>query len=141
MTVSGSIAANAGVQVQELAGAVGVMTAVTQRSGNEAGRAFRSILMNIRQIKGTTDDGEIIDDEALSKSARALADVGIKVHELREGVTQLRNPMDVLRDLANIWNAPGMDTMKQSKIIEAIGGKYRGDEHNMLTTSYVQKCA
>ena len=52
MTVAGSIAENAGVQVDELAAAVGTMTAVTQRSGNEAGRAFRSILMNIRQIKG-----------------------------------------------------------------------------------------
>ncbi|MDD4157502.1 MAG: phage tail tape measure protein, partial [Candidatus Cloacimonetes bacterium] len=52
MTVAGSIASNAGVQVDELAAAVGTMTAITQRSGNEAGRAFRSILMNIRQIKG-----------------------------------------------------------------------------------------
>jgi FtsZ-binding cell division protein ZapB len=52
ITVAGSIAANAGVDINELSAAVGTMTAISQRSGNEAGRAFRSILMNIRQIKG-----------------------------------------------------------------------------------------
>jgi hypothetical protein len=97
---------------------------------NEAGRAFRSILMNIRQIKGETEDGEIIDDEALSKSAKALDSVGIKVHELKNGIEVLRNPMEVLKDLANVWDSLGKGSLKQSQIIEALGGKYRG---NMLT--------
>lgn len=52
ISVAGSVASNAGVGVDELSAAVGTMTAITQKSGNEAGRAFRSILMNIRQIKG-----------------------------------------------------------------------------------------
>jgi len=57
MTVAGSIASNAGVDVNELSAAIGTMTTITQRSGNEAGRAFRSILKNIRQVKGETEDG------------------------------------------------------------------------------------
>jgi hypothetical protein len=52
ITVAASISSNAGVSVDKLSAAIGTMTAITQRSGNEAGRAFRSILMNIRQIKG-----------------------------------------------------------------------------------------
>lgn len=52
VTVAGSISANASVDIAELSSAIGTMTSITQRSGNEAGRAFRSILMNIRQIKG-----------------------------------------------------------------------------------------
>jgi len=139
ITVAGSISANASVGVNELASAVGVMTAVTQRSGNEAGRAFRSILMNIRQIKGETEDGEIIDDDALSKSAEALNGVGIKIHEVRDGVEQIRNPMEVLEDLSRIWS--NLSTMKTAPIIEALGGKYRGNEQILLTASYVQKCA
>lgn len=124
MTVAGSIASNAGVGVNELAAATGTMTAVTQRTGNEAGRAFRSILMNIRQIKGETEDGEIIDDETLSKSAKALDLFNTKVHETRNGVEQLRNPMEVLKELSEKW---GTDTMKQAQVIEALGGKHRGN--------------
>jgi len=139
MTVAGSIASNAGVEVAELSSAIGVMTAITQRSGNEAGRAFRSILMNIRQVKGETEDGEIIDDEALSKSAKALDSVNIKVHEMRNGVEELRNPMDVLKELADKWKT--LSTMDQSAITEALGGKYRGNEHKLLTAPYVQRCA
>jgi len=140
MTVVGSIAANAGVGVNELAAAVGTMTAATQRSGNEMGRAFRGILMNIRQVKGyQAEEGDIIDDEAISKSAKALDSVNIKVHELRNGVEELRNPMDVIKELAEKWET--ISTMDQSKLIEAIGGKYRGNEHKLLTAPYVQKCA
>lgn len=128
MTVAGSIASNASVDVSELASAIGVMTAVTQRSGNEAGRAFRSILMNIRQVKGETEDGEVIDDEALSKSAKALDAVGIKVHELKDGMEVLRNPMEVLRDLSNIWESLGKGSLKQAAIIDALGGKFRGNQ-------------
>jgi TP901 family phage tail tape measure protein len=126
ISVAASISSNASVGVDELAAAVGTMTSVTQRSGNEAGRAFRSILMNIRQIKGETDDGEIIDDKALSLSAAALDSVGIKVHELRNGVEELRNPMDVLKQLSSMWGS--LSSMKQAPIIEALGGKYRGNQ-------------
>ncbi|MDD4157500.1 MAG: hypothetical protein PHY08_13125 [Candidatus Cloacimonetes bacterium] len=76
--------------------------------------------------KRETEDGEIIDDEALSKSAKSLANVGIKVHEVRNGIEELRNPMEVLKDLANIWGS--LSSMEQSPIIDAIGGKYRGNQ-------------
>ena len=134
ITVAGSIASNASVGVNELASAVGVMTAVTQRSGNEAGRAFRGILMNIRQIKGETEDGDIIDDEALSKSAKALDSVGIKVHEMRNGIEELRNPMSVLEDLSRIWS--GLSSMKTAPIIESLGGKYRGNQLVALVENF-----
>lgn len=126
MTVAGSVAANAGIEIDELTAAIGTMTAVTQRSGNEAGRAFRSILMNIRQIKGTTADGEMIDDAALSKSAKALDSVGVKVRELVNGVEELRNPMDVLSQLAGKWEE--LSSMEQAPIIDALGGKYRANQ-------------
>ncbi len=126
ITVTGSIAANAGVGIDELSAALGTMTAATQRSGSEAGRAFRGIVMNLRQIRGETEDGDIIDEEALSKSSKALASVGIKIYELKGGIEELRNPMDILKDLAEQWDK--ISSFKQSAIIEAIGGKYRGNQ-------------
>lgn len=138
MTVAGSIASNAGVGVDELAATLGTMTAATQRSGSEAGRAFRGIIMNLRQIKGETEDGDIIDAEALSKSAKALDAVNIKVHETRNGIEELRNPMDILSELAEKWEK--LSSMDQAPIIEALGGKYRGNER-LLTAPYVLNCA
>ncbi|MDD4779014.1 MAG: phage tail tape measure protein [Tissierellia bacterium] len=125
MTVVGSIASNAGVGINELSASLGTMTAITQRPGSEMGKAFRGLIMNLRQIKGDVGDGEIIDDEALSKSAKALDNVNIKVHEMRNGIEELRNPMGVIEELANKWNT--LSTVQQAPIIEALGGKYRGN--------------
>ena len=134
MTRAGSIASNSGIQVNELASAIGVMTAKTQRSGSEAGNALKGILMNIRAVHGGLDNGEVIDDASISKSADALASVNIKVHELRNGVEELRNPMDVLKELSAKWK--DLSTIDQSKLIEAIGGKYRGNFLTALLENY-----
>ena len=50
--VSGSIFAQAGLSAQDYAGIIGTATAKTQLSGNEMSRAWRTILMNINQVKG-----------------------------------------------------------------------------------------
>jgi len=134
VTVAGSVASNAGVSIGELSAAVGTMTAITQKSGNEMGRAFRSLLLNVGQIKGEFEDGEVIDDEALSKSAKALNAVGIKVHELKNGVEELRNPMDTLKELANKWNT--LSSMEQAPIIESLGGKLRGNALLALVNNF-----
>lgn len=126
ISVAGAVASNAGVGVNELSSAVGTMTAISQESGDVAGRAFKSIIMNLRQIKGDIGDGEIIDDEKLSKSAKSLEDVGIKVHELRNGIEELRNPMNILKELSDKWNT--LSSMKQAPIIEALAGKYRANQ-------------
>jgi len=47
--------------------------------------------------------------------------------------------MEIIKDLSEAWGE--LSSMKQAPIIEALGGKYRGNEHKLLTASYVQKCA
>lgn len=50
MTIVGSTAASFGVETNELTAALGTMAATTQQSGSEVARAFRAILLNIRQV-------------------------------------------------------------------------------------------
>ena len=50
MTIVASTAASFGVDVNELTAALGTMSATTQQSGSEVARAFRAILLNIRQV-------------------------------------------------------------------------------------------
>ena len=120
--VSGSIFAQAGLSAQDYAGIIGTATAKTQLSGNEMSRAWRTILMNIRQIKGTDlETGEIIDDDKLAKSEKTLRAIGINIREVVNGQNELRNPMQIITELANKWK--DLSSIQQAAIQEALAGR------------------
>ena len=120
--VSGSIFAQAGLSAQDYAGIIGTATAKTQLSGNEMSRAWRTILMNIRQIKGTDlETGEIIDDDKLAKSEKTLRAIGINIREVVNGQNELRNPMQVITELANKWK--DLSSIQKAAIQEALAGR------------------
>ena len=118
MTVAASVFAESGESIQTFAALVGTGTATTQRSGSEISRGLRTILMNIRQIKGETEDGELIDGESIAKASASLKEfAGISTMENGE----LRKASDVLADLAEKWEE--LDSVQQSAIAEALAGK------------------
>lgn len=117
ITVAGSVFANAGESAQTYTALLGTGVAVTQRSGAEISRALRTALMNVRQIKGELEDGEIIDEESISNAAKALNSIGVSVSENGE----LRKFSDILADLAAKWN--GLTSAEQSYVTESIAGK------------------
>ena len=55
MTIVASTASSLGVDVDELTAALGTMAATTQQSGSEVARAFKAILLNIRQFRRRSD--------------------------------------------------------------------------------------
>lgn len=118
ITVAGSVFAAAGESVQTFAGMLGTGIALTARSGSEVGRGLRTIAMNIRQIKGELDDGEIIDDESISDAAKALHSIGISVANAQG---ELRLTSEVLDELAGKWNE--LTTAEQSYISQSLAGK------------------
>ncbi len=125
MTVAASVFAESGESIQTFASMVGTGTAVTQRSGSEIARGLRTVLMNIRQIKGETEDGELIDGESIAKASLALKEfAGINTMENGE----LRKASDILGDLAAKWEE--LDSVQQSAIAEALAGKRQA---NILT--------
>ncbi len=118
ITVGGSVFAEAGESAQTFAALVGAGVASTQRSGSEIARALRTILMNIRQIRGETEDGELIDGESIANASKALKEYA-GISTMANG--QLRRASDVLDDLAEKWEK--LDTVAQSAISEALAGK------------------
>lgn len=118
ITVAGSVFAEAGESVQTFSALVGAGVAATQRSGSEISRALRTIVMNIRQIRGETEDGELIDGESIANASKALKEYA-GINTMVNG--QLRLSSDVLKDLAAKWN--DLDTVAQSAISEALAGK------------------
>lgn len=125
ITVAGSVFAEAGESVQTFSALVGAGVAATQRSGSEISRGLRTIVMNIRQIKGETEDGELIDGESIAKAANALREYA-GISTMANG--QLRESSAVLSDLAGKWDT--LDTVAQSAIAEALAGKRQA---NILT--------
>lgn len=125
ITVAGSVFANAGESVQTFSALLGTTTAVTQRSGSEMARGLRTIVMNVRQIKGELDDGELIDEDSISNAAKALKEVGISTMDANG---QLRLTSDVLSELAGKWDT--LSANEISKVSEALAGKRQA---NILT--------
>lgn len=118
MTIAGSVFAESGESVEMFAALLGTATANTQRSGSEVARGLRTILMNLRQIRGETEDGELIDGESIAAAAKALKDyAGISTME--NG--QLRKASDVLTELAGKWDT--LSETQRAAIAEAVAGK------------------
>lgn len=118
MTIAGSVFAESGESVETFAALLGTATANTQRSGSEVARGLRTILMNIRQIRGETEDGELIDGESIAAAAKALRDYA-DISTMENG--KLRKASDVLNELAEKWQY--LDETQRSAIAEAVAGK------------------
>ena len=134
--VAGSMMANSGLTQAETASLLGTGIATTKEKGETVGRGLRGIIMNLRQIKGETEDGEIIDDTQLEKVEAVCKDVGVSLKEVKNGIVELRNPIDILRELAEVYNS--LDTMdaRRAKITDTIGGKYRSNILSSILTNF-----
>lgn len=124
--VSASFAANAGVAIDELTAAEATMIATTKRSGSEMGRAFRSIILNLQQVSGEFD-GEIIDEEQLKKVEARCHSLGVELEYVKDGVATLRNPMEVLKDLAKVYNSLPDNSAEKQGLISNLGGKFHAN--------------
>lgn len=133
--VSASFAANAGVAIDELTAAEATMIAVTKRSGSEIGRAFRSIVLNLQQVSGEFD-GEVIDEEQLKKVEDRCHSLGVELEYMKDGVPTLRNTMDVLRDLAEVYNSLPDNSAEKQGLIADIGGKYHANSLSALLSRW-----
>lgn len=129
MSIVASTAASLGVEENELTAALGTMSAATQQEGSEVARAFKAILLNIRQV---SDEEEGIDAEGLTKYEQACNDLGVSLKETKDGVLALRDPMEVLKDLAVAYNQLDESDIKRTNLLNSVGGKLRSTQLDAL---------
>lgn len=129
MSIVGSTAASFGVDVDEATAALGTMIATTQQSGSEVARAFKAILLNIRQV---SDEEEGIDAEGLTKYENACNALNVKLKETKNGVLSLRDPMEVLRDLSTEYNKLKDTDIRRTGLLSSVGGKLRATQLDAL---------
>lgn len=128
-SIVSSTAASFGVRADELSAALGTMAATTQQSGSEVARAFRAILLNIRQV---SDEEENIDAEGLTKYEKACNALGVSLKEVKDGVLQLRDPMQVLKELSVEYNKLSETDLKRTNLLNSVGGKLRSTQLDAL---------
>ena len=129
MSIVGSTAASFGVDVDKATAALGTMIATTQQSGSEVARAFKAILLNIRQV---SDEEEGIDTEGLTKYENACNALNVKLKETKNGVLSLRDPMEVLKELSIEYNKLEETDIRRTNLLSSIGGKLRATQLDAL---------
>lgn len=125
MSIVGSTAASLGVDVNELTAVLGTMASTTQQSGSEVARAFKAILLNIRQI---SDEEEGIDAEGLTKYEKACNALGVSLKETKDGVLQTRDAMEVLKELSEEYNKLDENDIRRTDLLNSVGGKLRSTQ-------------
>lgn len=133
--VSASFAANAGVAIDELTAAEATMIATTKRGGSEIGRAFRSIVLNLQQVSGEFD-GEVIDEKQLKKVEERCHSLGVELEYMKDGIATLRNPIEVLKDLAEVYNSLPDNSAEKQGLISDLGGKYHANALSSLLSRW-----
>lgn len=133
MTIVGSTAASFGVEVDETTSAIATMSAVTQQSGSEVARAFRAILLNIRQV---SDEEEGIDAEGLTKYEKACNALGVSLKETKNGVLETRDAMDVLEELSEEYVKLDENDLRRTELLNSVGGKLRATQLDALLRNW-----
>lgn len=133
MSIVGSTAASFGIEVNETTAALGTMIASTQQSGSEMARAFKAILLNIRQV---SDEEENIDAEGLTKYEKACNALGVSLKETKDGILQTRNAMDVLKELSVEYNELEENDLRRTELLNSVGGKVRANALDAILKNY-----
>lgn len=109
-----SVAAQAGIKEDQLSAMIGTVEARTKLGGNEVGNALKGIIVNLQNVNS-------------DKIRGTLDDAGASMTEYVNGVEQLRNPIDILRDLAKTYNSLSETDPLKSEITTNIGQKYHAN--------------
>jgi len=115
MKVGASVFNAAGMSLDETIAIIGTATASTQRAGSEISRAWRTILMNIRQV---SDEEAEVTEESMKKAEKALNSIGIVV---RDSPSTFRPIFEIIRDLGIVWN--DLTQVQQAYVSESLAGK------------------
>lgn len=125
--IAGNQLANSNINIQQSSALLATGLITTQQAGQEVGRAMKGIIMNLQSISGETEEGDVLDEASFAKVEKRLASVGIAMETVEKGAAHLRNPIAILKDLAEVYNSLPEDSPERAGIIEDLGGKFRGN--------------
>ncbi len=123
MSKAASMAAEMNVQEDELSALIGVAQAGTQQGGSEVGTALKSLFIN---LQNTNSD----------KIVNTLESVGVSMTEIVNGTEKLRTPIEILKDLSEVFTDLDEDDPLRSEILTNIGQKYHANTLSVILSSW-----
>lgn len=111
MSEAGTVASSYRVSIEDLSAMIGTIESVTKLGGSEVGNAIKAILINLQNV--TSD--KIVD---------TLDAANASMTEFVNGTERLRNPIEILRDLAKTFNQLDENDPLRAEILTNIGQKY-----------------
>lgn len=126
-----------GISENEITALFGTGIASTQYSGEEVGHAVNGIIMSLQNMKGETGfENEVLDDQSLARAEERCKSLGIELTVVKDGMTGLRDPMLILKELAEVYNSLPDGSANKAGILSDIGGTYRSDVLSGLLSNW-----
>ncbi|MDE5780239.1 MAG: phage tail tape measure protein [Lachnospiraceae bacterium] len=119
MIIAGNAASECNVSVNDLSAMIGTIAAVTGLDGNQIGNSITSILANLQ-------------DFSSDKIVSTLDKARVSMTEMADGTEYLRNPISIIKDLAETFTKLEDTDPLKSNILANIGGDIQSDELNAL---------
>lgn len=120
------VAAQAHVGVDELTAAIGTITAVTQRSGSEAARAFRALVLNILgDTKTEIDEGVTWTTGEIAGLRDVIKIYAKDAYNAAQATGSLIDPMEAIGGLAQSMKDGLLTEQQLMEMVSDIGGKLR----------------
>lgn len=114
-----SVAAQYGVDIDELSALIAVAVSKTRESGSEVGNALKALFINLQ-------------DTTSKPIQDAFAAVNISMTEMVDGAEKLKTPIELIKELSKAFTSLDEGDTRRANILSDIGGRLY---HN------VQKCA
>ena len=109
-----SISAQYGVSIEDLSSMIATIASKTRETGSEVGNALNSIFVTLQDTssKAVTDTFDML---------------GISMTKLVNGTEKLKTPIELLRELATVFNSLEEGDTRRSAILTEIGKKYHSN--------------
>ena len=126
MGIIAPVSAQLNVSLDETMAAVGTITAVTQRSGTEAARALRAIMLNIiGDTKTEIEDGATWTAGEIIGLRDLLKKYAPEIVEEAQKMGTVINPMEAIGALAKAYKDGMLTAQELTEKVSDIGGKLR----------------
>lgn len=118
-----SIAAQYGVQIDELSALTAVAVSKTRESGSEVGNALKSIFITLQ-------------DTTSKPVVEAFDAVGISMTKIVDGAERLKTPIELLKELSVAFNELPEGDTKRANILTDIGKKYHANTLSSILSDW-----
>lgn len=122
-TQAGSMAAQAGVEVDQLSALIGTAVSRTKKSGNEIGTALKALFINLQNTQN-------------SKIVGTFDNLGISMTKMVGDSELLKTPIELIKELSDAYNTLPDGSVMKADILTNIGGKHHANVLSSILSGY-----